>query len=191
VAIVYNRAQIISALQPSNVIAAVEQAFAAYSRGEAIVPPIGEPLFEQPPWDCHIKYGYLKTSTRFTVKIATGFWQNPERGLPSSNGVVLVFSRETGELLCILQDEGYLTDIRTAAAGAIAAYLAPAKIDFIGIVGAGTQARLQLEYLRHAPAVASFFGRAPWNGRRQCKFQAFKLIWPLRLPTSPHLAGSS
>jgi ornithine cyclodeaminase len=150
VAIVYNRAQIISALQPVDVIAAVEQAFVAYSRGEAIVPPVGELLFEQPPGDCHIKYGYLKTSTRFTVKIATGFWQNPERGLPSSNGVVLVFSRETGELLCILQDEGCLTEIRTAAAGAIAAkYLAPAKIDFIGIVGAGTQARLQLEYLRH------------------------------------------
>jgi ornithine cyclodeaminase len=147
---VYNRAQIVAVLQPMDVITAVEQAFAAYSRGEAVVPPIGELLFDEPPGDCHIKYGYLKSNSTFTVKIATGFWQNPVHGLPSSNGVVLVFSRQTGELLSILQDEGYLTDIRTAAAGAIAAkYLAPANITCIGIVGAGTQARLQLEYLRH------------------------------------------
>jgi ornithine cyclodeaminase len=83
------------------------------------------------------------------VKIATGFYRNPERGLPSSNGVVLVFSSRTGELLAILQDEGCLTDLRTAAAGAVAAkYLAPTNVECIGIVGAGTQARLQLEYLK-------------------------------------------
>lgn len=147
---VYSRSQIAAALQPAEVIAAVEQAFVAYSRGEAVVPPVGEMLFDYPPGDCHIKYGYMKSAKTFTVKIATGFWENPSRGMPSSNGVVLVFSKQTGELLSILQDEGYLTDIRTAAAGAVAAkYLAPADIACIGIIGAGTQARLQLEYLRH------------------------------------------
>jgi ornithine cyclodeaminase len=150
VATVYNRAQIMAAMQPLDVIAAVEAAFAGYSRGEAVVPPVGELLFERPPGDCHIKYGYLKSSQTFTVKIATGFWENPALGLASSNGVVLVFSRKTGELLSILQDEGWLTDIRTAAAGAVAArYLAPPDITCIGIVGAGIQAALQLDYLRH------------------------------------------
>lgn len=147
---VYTRAQIAGTLEPTQVIAAVEQAFAAYSRGAAVVPPVGELLFEDPPGDCHIKYGYLESKDTFTVKIATGFWKNPARGLPSSNGVVLVFSRQTGELLSILQDEGYLTNIRTAAAGAIAAkYLAPTEVSCIGIVGAGTQAALQLDYLRY------------------------------------------
>jgi ornithine cyclodeaminase len=150
VATVYSRAQIMAALQPLDVIAAVEGAFAAYSRGEAVVPPVGELLFEEPPGDCHIKYGYLKSNETFTVKIATGFWENPAHGLASSNGVVLVFSRKTGELRSILQDEGWLTDIRTAAAGAVAAkHLAPPNIACIGIVGAGTQAALQLDYLRH------------------------------------------
>jgi ornithine cyclodeaminase len=150
VATIYNRQQIVASLQPTAVIEAIERAFVAYSRGEAVVPPVGELLFETPPGDCHIKYGYLKSDSTFTVKIATGFWENPGRGLPSSNGVVLVFSKETGELLSILQDEGHLTDIRTAAAGAVAAkYLAPAHINCIGIIGAGTQAALQLEYLRH------------------------------------------
>jgi ornithine cyclodeaminase len=146
---VYSRAEIERVLRPSEVIAAMEQAFVAYSRGEAVIPPVGQMEFEDPPGDCHIKYGYLKEGTTFTVKIATGFWKNPDRGLPSSNGVVLVFSKRTGELLTIFEDEGRLTDLRTAAAGAVAAkYLAPAEIDWIGIIGAGTQAKLQLEYLR-------------------------------------------
>jgi ornithine cyclodeaminase len=155
-AAVYNRAQIVAALAPIDVIAAVEAAFAAYSQGEAVVPPVGELLFDQPPGDCHIKFGYLKSNDTFTVKIATSFWENPARGLPSSNGVVLVFSRNTGELRSILQDEGWLTDIRTAAAGAIAArYLAPPNITCIGILGAGTQAALQLDYLRYVTTCRS------------------------------------
>src|ERR1700733_6289692 len=150
---VYTRRQIEQVIQPKQVIAAMERAFTAYSKGEAVIPPVGQLDFEDPPGDCHIKYGYLKKGSTFTVKIATGFWNNPERGLASSNGVVLVFSSETGELLTIFQDEGYLTDMRTAAAGAVAAkYLAPPEIEYIGIIGAGLQARLQLGYLREVTA---------------------------------------
>jgi ornithine cyclodeaminase len=146
---VYTRRQIEQVIQPKQVIAAMERAFVAYSNGEAVIPPVGQLDFEDPPGDCHIKYGYLKHGSTFTVKIATGFWKNPDRGLASSNGVVLVFSSQTGELLTIFQDEGYLTDVRTAAAGAVAAkYLAPQEIGAIGIIGAGIQAKLQLEYLR-------------------------------------------
>jgi len=145
---VYSRQQIERVIPPQEVIAAMERAFVAYSNGEAVIPPVGQLDFEDPPGDCHIKYGYLKHGSTFTVKIATGFWKNPERGLASSNGVVLVFSSETGELLTIFQDEGYLTDMRTAAAGAVAAkYLAPRELDCIGVLGAGMQAKLQLEYL--------------------------------------------
>src|ERR1700689_5200259 len=146
---VYTRPQIEQVIQPRHVIAAMERAFVAYSNGEAVIPPVGQLDFEEPPGDCHIKYGYLKQGSTFTIKIATGFWKNPERGLASSNGVVLVFSSQTGVLLTIFQDEGYLTDARTAAAGAGAAkYPAPPENGCIGILGAGIQARLQLEYLR-------------------------------------------
>ncbi len=146
---VYTRMQIEQAIGPAEAVATMERAFVAYSRGEGVVPPAGQMEFDDPPGDCHIKYGYLKEGTTFTIKIAAGFWKNPERGLPSSNGVVLVFSSQTGELEAILQDGGYLTDFRTAAAGAVAAkYLAPSEIRCIGIVGAGTQAKLQLELLK-------------------------------------------
>jgi ornithine cyclodeaminase len=149
-AAVFARAEIEKVIRPVEVIEAMERAFVAYSRGETVVGPVGQLEFKEPLGDCHIKYGYLKGGETFTVKIATGFWQNPEKGLPSSNGVVLVFSKTTGALLTILEDEGHLTDIRTAAAGAVAAkYLAPSNLEYIGIAGAGIQAKLHLEYLKY------------------------------------------
>jgi ornithine cyclodeaminase len=55
-----------------------------------------------------------------------------------------VISARTGEILGLLHDQGYLTDQRTAMAGAIAAraIVRPGSTT-LGIVGAGTQARLQ------------------------------------------------
>ena len=174
---VYSRRQIEQVIRPKQVIAAMERAFVAYSNGEAVIPPVGQLDFENPPGDCHIKYGYLKRGSTFTVKIATGFWNNPERGLASSNGVVLVFSSATGELLTIFQDEGYLTDVRTAAAGAVAAkYLAPPAIDCIGILGAGLQAKLQLDYLREVTSCrrVKLWARAP-DRARAIKAQDFDI----------------
>jgi ornithine cyclodeaminase len=143
------RAELEGALAPAEAIEAIAEGFVAYSRGEVVTPPVGHLEFAEASGDCHIKYGYRRGGDTFTVKVATGFYRNPEVGLPSSNGVVLVFSSRTGELLALLQDEGYLTDLRTAAAGAVAArLLAPERVDCIGVVGAGTQARLQLELLK-------------------------------------------
>jgi ornithine cyclodeaminase len=126
----------------------MEQGFVAYSRGEVTVPPPGELLFDDPPGDVHIKYGYVHADDFFVIKVASGFYRNPEMGLPSSQGLMLLFSRRTGVLVAVLLDEGRLTDVRTAAAGAVVAKrLAPGTVDCIGIVGAGTQARLQLLHL--------------------------------------------
>lgn len=131
-----------------DVVSALESGFVAYSKGKAVVPPVGELVFKDPPGDVHIKYGYLPGSEYYVVKIASGFYRNPEVNLPSSNGIMLLFSQKTGILKCILLDEGYLTDVRTAIAGAIVAkYLAPRHIERIGLIGAGVQARLQLQYL--------------------------------------------
>lgn len=146
---VYTRAQMEKVMRAPEVIRVIEEGFIAYSQGKAVIPPVGELLFDNPPGDCHIKYGNIIDDATFTIKIATGFSRNTDQGLPTSNGVILVFSARTGELLTILQDEGFLTDIRTAAAGAVAAkLLAPKEVECIGIIGAGIQARLQLEYLK-------------------------------------------
>lgn len=131
-----------------DIIPAIEKGFIAYSTGKTVTPPIGELLFDNPPGDVHIKYGHIIGDDYYVIKIASGFYQNPKINLPSSNGLMLLFCQKTGELLSILLDEGYLTNLRTAAAGAIAAkHLAPRTVRKIGIIGTGTQARLQLSYL--------------------------------------------
>lgn len=140
--------QIKEALPSVNLMDEIERGFMAYSRGQSVVPPVGELILQDPPGDVHIKYGYLKGDKYYVIKIASGFYENPARGLPSSNGMMLLFRQETGQPEAVLLDEGFLTDIRTAVAGAIAAkYLAPASVTRIGIVGTGMQARLQLRYL--------------------------------------------
>lgn len=146
--IVIAREDIEHALNKIELIPVMESAFKAYSRGEAVVPPVGELIFDQPPGDVHIKYGYLKNDDFYVIKIASGFYNNPELGLPSNNGLMLLFKQRTGEAVALLCDEGHLTAIRTAVAGAIAAkYLAPNLVHRIGIAGTGVQARLQLQYL--------------------------------------------
>jgi ornithine cyclodeaminase len=147
---VYRRDQIRKAVNAGQVIAAIEEGFLAYSRGEVIMPPVGHLQFEDPPGDVHIKYGRRKGDRFFVIKVASGFYHNPSLGMTSSDGLIMVFSAQTGVLQAILLDEGYLTDLRTAAAGAVAAkYLAPKNVRAIGIIGAGTQARMQLDLLRH------------------------------------------
>ncbi len=136
--------EIVSSL---DLMPAIEQGFAAYSSGRAVVPPVGELLLDK--GEVHIKYGYIQRYEHYVIKIASGFYENPKLGLASSNGLMLLFSQKTGELVSILLDEGCLTDTRTAIAGAIAAkYLAPEQIERIGIVGTGIQARLQLLHLK-------------------------------------------
>lgn len=140
--------QIQSALRQIDLLPLIEQGFVEYSKGRVVVPPVGEMLFEDPPGDVHIKYGYIKDGPYYVIKVASGFYQNPEIGLPSSQGLMLLFHQKTGVLASILLDDGFLTDIRTAAAGAAAARcLAPSTVDCIGILGAGTQARVQLQHL--------------------------------------------
>ena len=130
-----------------DLISEIEKGFAAYSEKRAVVPPVGELLLEK--GEVHLKYGYIKNDDYYVIKIASGFYENPKIGLSSSNGLMLLFKQETGELASILLDEGYLTDVRTAIAGAIAAkYLAPQNVRKIGIAGTGIQARLQLKYLK-------------------------------------------
>jgi len=139
----------IRALLPSiDLVAEIERAFVAYSRGESVVPPVGELVFDDPPGDVHIKYGYLTNDDCYVIKIASGFYENARLGLATSNGLMLVFDRRTGAPQAVLVDECHLTDVRTAVAGAIAArYLAPDDVRRIGIAGTGVQARLQLEHL--------------------------------------------
>lgn len=163
--------QILHALSAIDVIDVIESGFVAYSEGKVVVPPVGEMIFEKPPGDVHIKYGHIKGDEHFVIKIASGFYDNPRIGLPSSGGMMLIFCQKTGQPLAALLDEGKLTDLRTAAAGAIAAkHLAPTDVSRIGIMGAGIQARLQLRQLK---SVTSCRNATVW-GRNKEKLAAYR-----------------
>jgi len=141
-----SREEIEQILPTLDLMSDIEAGFAAFSKGRSNIPPVGELVMEK--GEVHIKYGAITGDPYYVIKIASGFYGNVELGLPSSNGLMLLFSQTTGELLATLLDEGILTDARTAVAGAIAAkHLAPSNIECIGIVGTGMQARLQLQYL--------------------------------------------
>ena len=147
-----------------QLIAEIENGFVLYSEGQVNVPPVGFLHFDDPPGDVHIKYGYVSGDKYYVLKMASSFYNNPELGLPASDGLLLVFSQQTGQLELILLDKCWLTDMRTAAAGAVAAkHLAAKKIRHIGIVGTGVQARFQLEMLWDVVECQSCFvwGRDP------------------------------
>jgi ornithine cyclodeaminase len=144
----YNLTQIKSVLEKIQPIQEIEEGFVAYSAGKTEIPPVGEMIFKDPPGDVHIKYGYIVDDDYYVIKIAAGFFESPQSSRYTSDGLILLFKKGTAELVCALLDECYLTNVRTAAAGAVSAkYLAPKHVDCIGIVGAGTQGRMQMEFL--------------------------------------------
>jgi len=145
----YNLDQIKQVMGKLDVTKYIEEGFVAYSQGRVVVPPVGELIFENPPGDVHIKYGYIKDDDYFAIKIASGFYENFKIDLPTSDGLILLFSQRDGTLVSILLDECYLTNVRTAEAGQVVAkYMAPSKIDCIGVFGTGVQGRMQVEYLK-------------------------------------------
>jgi len=163
--------EILGALEEGAALAAVEEAFRRFHAGAAQVTAVGHLEFptadHEPPaadhhelhapghlealGDCHVKSAYLSGDAIFVIKVATSFYRNPGLGLPSSNGFMAVLSARTGEIQAILHDQGHLTDQRTAMAGAIAARaIARPDSRVLGVVGSGTQARLQAKLIaRH------------------------------------------
>ena len=127
----------------------IKKGFVAYSEGRSVVPPVGELSFNDPPGDVHIKYGYITGDEFYVIKIASGFWNNEQLGIPNGQGMMLLFKQQTGQCEAILLDDAYLTDVRTAVAGAICAELFANEVNCIGVLGTGLQARMQVQYLKN------------------------------------------
>jgi len=160
---IIEREQISRVIDLPQALEAVTRSFELQTGGQVTAPPVAHLGFTAPPGDCHIKAAHIQGQPTFTVKISTGFYDNPAHGRPSSDGLVLLFSAETGEPLALLNDRGLITDLRTALAGVVATSLArPDGPDRVGIVGTGTQARLQLECLHRlqGPVPACVWGRS-------------------------------
>jgi ornithine cyclodeaminase len=124
----------------------VERAFAALASGRVVMPPILSMELAEANGEVDVKTAYIPGFDGFAIKVSPGFFDNPRLGLPSLNGLMILFSAKTGLVEAVFLDNGYLTDIRTAAAGAVAArHLAPKHVDTAGVIGTGVQARLQMK----------------------------------------------
>lgn len=147
---IYKRKQIAERVKlDATALEAVEAGFAALGRGEVEMPPILSMNIAESNGEVDVKTAHIRGWPRFAIKISPGFFDNPKLGLPSLNGLMLLFSAKTGLVEAVLFDEGYLTDIRTALAGAIAAkHLARADAHSVAVIGAGLQAELQVAALR-------------------------------------------
>lgn len=126
----------------------VEHAFRALATEAVEMPPILRLDIHARNGEVDVKTAYLPSLERFAIKVSPGFFDNPKIGLPSLSGMMMLLSARTGLLEALLLDNGYLTSVRTAAAGAVAArWLAREDARQAAIIGAGEQARLQLQAL--------------------------------------------
>jgi len=105
------------------------------------------------------------------VKIVNVHPENPAIGLPTVMALTIILDVGTGKPEAILNATG-LTDLRTGAAGAVAAkYLAPGNSVSLGVVGSGRQARAQVEALSREVSIENIrvWSRKEKNARDFCE----------------------
>nr|WP_321982365.1 ectoine utilization protein EutC [uncultured Cohaesibacter sp.] len=145
-------------------VSCIEEAIESLATKQVVMPPILSMEIPDFNGEVDVKTAYVPGLDSFAIKISPGFFDNPKLGLPSLNGLMVLFSAQTGIVEAVLLDNGYLTDLRTAAAGAVAAKaLSRADSKVATIYGTGLQARLQLEALCLVRPITSarIWGRSP------------------------------
>ena len=136
-----------SNLTVADAIESVEAAFKALAKGKVDVPmPMHIGIEESSvagPGDCHIKGGYVSATPTFTVKLAcVSFYKNVEKNLPPGSGIFIVVNAVTGAPLGVFQENRFMTDLRTGAAGAVAMkYCTSPEQDIVGFIGCGAIAK--------------------------------------------------
>lgn len=186
--LVLRESEIRGLIGPKEALGAVREGFVRLARGEVTLPGVIGLDIPAAQGEVHVKGAHIHGSPFFSIKEAAGFYGNAARGLPVSSGVVLVFDASTGFLRAILLDNGHLTELRTGAAGALAAdLLAKREIDTVAIIGAGGQARYQLEALLEVRRP----GRVLVWSRHEERSRAYAEEMVARFGLSVKVAGSA
>jgi ornithine cyclodeaminase len=174
-------------------IDAVRDAFVALATRPVVMPPVLRLDIAEARGEVDVKTAYLPGLDSFAIKISPGFFDNPKLGLPSLNGLMVVLSARTGLVEALLLDNGYLTDIRTAAAGAVAAdCLSRPEASRVLVLGAGLQARLQVRalVLVRPLAAVTCWARDPDRARSYAREMAETLGIPVAATTEPATAAA-
>jgi len=147
-AIILTQSEVQSCLSMTEAIEAVRTAYSAYANGRVQMPSVQHLDIHQHNGEVDIKSGFVEDFRLIGTKIASGFYDNQKKGLPPGIAVIVLLDLETSMPLAIM-DGTYITAYRTGAAGAVAASLLARKdSETVGIIGAGTQGRMQLLALR-------------------------------------------
>jgi ectoine utilization protein EutC len=173
----------------ADAVETVEAAFRRLAGGRVAMPPILRLDIPEHRGEVDVKTAYVPGLDSFAIKISPGFFDNPKLGLPSVNGLMVLLSARTGLVEALLLDNGYLTDVRTAAAGAVAAkWLARRDARVAGILGAGVQAGLQLQALTLVRPIqrAFLWARDEAKATRRAAELTAQLGLPVEVCGSPH-----
>jgi ornithine cyclodeaminase len=134
-----------AALDMGSCIDACERAFVSYSTGGAELPSVIHLDVPESQGEIHLKAGHLHGEPYYAVKVASGFYALDP---PAIDGLVIVFDAKDGAPAAFLLDGGFITDLRTGAAGGVAArHLAPDQVEVVAVIGTGGQARQQIDAL--------------------------------------------
>lgn len=177
-----------SVLRPEMAIAAARTAFLAAADGSATSPTPWHLEVPKLRAEVHVKGGYIRDHRHIVVKVATGFFNNPDVGLPSADGMSIVLDAATGQVAAVLLDHGYLTDLRTAAAGAVATdLLARRDAATVAVLGSGGQARYQLDMLRRLrrPTAVALWGRTTSRAEEFARWARAQGDWVVTVAASP------
>ena len=156
-----------------------KKAFMLFSEGKTITPPFTVFTVPESKGSVHFKCGYVLGDPYFAMKYSGAFYGNAKKGLSNFLGLFTVFNAKTGEVEAIIDDKGYLTDYRTAVAGALATLsMANKTSTTVAMIGTGVQARMQLMALMNVMKieVLKVWGRNQLNVKKY--INEMKLLFP-------------
>lgn len=141
---VFAARHVYGAVDPAAAVEAVRAAFVAHARGEWLMP---SKVYVPVPPDGDFRAMPARGGGYAVLKWVTSFPRNPERGLPTVSGIVLLSDATDGRLLAEL-DAGALTAVRTGAAAVLAAETLAAGDGPAAVVGCGVNGRAVAETFR-------------------------------------------
>ncbi len=156
----------------NEVFEKTKKAYMLFSKGKTITPPFTVFTIPESKGSVHFKSGYVQGDTYFAMKYSGAFYGNEKLGLSNFLGLFVVFNAKTGEVEAIIDDKGYLTDYRTAVAGAIATTaMANKNSKVVAMIGTGVQARMQFVALQEVMniEVLKVWGRNDKNMKKYAK----------------------
>jgi alanine dehydrogenase len=133
----FSARHVYAAIDPAAAVEAVREAFVAHARGEWLMP---SKVYVPAPPDGDFRAMPARGGGYAVLKWVTSFPRNPERGLPTVGGIVLLSDASNGRLLAQL-DAGALTALRTGAAAVVAAEALAGSDGPAAVVGCGVNGR--------------------------------------------------